>query len=1250
MTTVLNTRFFVRCLFALLFVLTGCGGCDGGGDPQATVVIDAVEPVGGYPGVEVDVSFTITPGENANEGGMAWAVDFGDGISVTGDGVQGTASHAFQSPGTYEITVFAKFEGETAGTETIDYVVYSPVDLSVERISGAPVNITVGDDVTLDFLVKNNVAADVFTPYSVDVYLSSSPAINADDVADLQLLGSTEVSSQGDEGVVIASGGERNSGFTTTMPAVESGDYYVVALLDPEEQVADTDRENNLAVSSGILRVENPEDLLPDVSVDQLTYAPDRAFPALNSVTRGFAFRNNSSVDAFGLRHRTYLSIGDGELDDSDILIAESEEFDLIRDTTLDVGPEEIVLDNPIVPPTGMEMEVWLIIEAVVPAELEESDTGNNILVTPEPILVTDQPVEGPDIVVRSFSATPNSTFLDGPLKITTEIANEGTADVGSFFCGIYLGAGPRVNTQNDPRLSNLNIPALPSGEVINIETDIIIPGLYDPGVYYLYIVCDPLNALQEPFRSNNQLIQLDPITVTDDADVDLFIEELRVPMNANEGDTVDVVARICVQGTNPSGDTQGKLYLTIGDTVDFAADAIETFDIPNIVPGSCEEVTLPVTVDCADFEDTYAFGVSVDTLFTLPETNEENNRKAGNNRLMIAGEFCTCAEDLFEPNDRPLDAVPVTPGSFDAALCTPGNCDYYGVDAAANDTIIVETTYQTDKGRLVTTMFDTTGVQVLDSSSEADAQQVGAFVVPQAGRYLFNVCGAGADRNFYDVDVTVTPQPAGVDLIAQNVGIPASNSYSIGAKLRVDYRVYNVGASASGDYDVRFWISPDRTIGDGNDTQVTQIGNTTIPGGAFRDLSTTITIPTTLMDGDYYVGVEIDPAPRQLTETDTTNNISVSRQFEIKTLCFDPLEPNDDFGTAPVTAAGSYANLVVCSDADDFYRICPGNAKEFDVTVNFDDDAGDIDLELFDSQFNRIDSSANTGVDVEQVSVPYVNGDQCFYAVVRLITLMPDVETNYSLDIQVRDVDPTLVCSSTFEPNDSFQTASSLLPALGLTSNLDRCPVTDTDFYYVDLTAGQNVNFRATKTPNMQGGTLRIQLYKPGQIPGPNSESAPAVPTAEIANFIAATTGRHYLQVTFSGTTRNATYTLGADGLGGVDLSPSNLSIGFGSYRIADEVRFSATVANLRSDTATGGTYTVWFSDSATHDPMNDINLGTFNLPDIVGNSSQVVGDRVAVPGSATNGTRYLHFVTGVMNDADTTNDIATTTIEIVP
>lgn len=1250
MVHVTNLRFLLFSLLAVLLVSTGCGSCGDGSDREATVTIDSVDPVGGYPDVEVDVSFTITPGANTNESGMNWVVDFGDGISVTGEGVEGTASHSFSAPGSYDITVFAKYEGETAGTEVVEYTVYSPVDLEIDEVSGAPVNLTVEDDVTVNFIVRNNTAAQVFTPYLVDVYLSESPSVSADDVDDLEFLGSTEVTSPGDEGVVLEPGGERNSGFTTAVPGVASGDYYLVALLDPEGNIADTDDANNLAVSSGILRIENPADLLPDIAVEQLTFAPDRAFPELNSVTRGFAFRNLSSVDVFDLGHRTYLSVGDDVLDDDDILIDETDSIDLIRDETLDVGPEQIVLDETITPPTDVEVQVWVIVEAVVPAELEESDTGNNIVVSPEPILVTDQPVEGPDIAVRDFTVSPTSTFLDGPLRIEAEIANEGTADVGSFFCGIYLGENPRVDTQNDPRLSNINLPQLESGGVENIQSDITIPSLYDPGVYYIYMVCDPLNALQEPFRSNNQSLFLEPITVTDEADVDLFIEELRVPETAQEGDTVSVVARICVQGSNPSGDTQGKLFRSIGQTVDFSAEAIATFDIPNIVPQTCEEVTLEVVAECADFENTYAFGVAVDTLFTLPELNENNNQKAANNNLTVSGEFCECVEDNFEPNDRPLEAVPLTPGMYQASICAPGNCDYFGVDAQADDTILVETTYESDKGSLVTTMFDTTGVQVLDTSSADDEQQVGAFVVPQAGRYLFNVCGAGADRNFYDVDVDVVPQAPGIDLIVRDVELPATNSYSIGAKMRVDYRAYNIGATASGDFDVRFWISPDRVIGDGNDTQVTQVGETSIPGGGFRDLSTDITIPTSLMDGDYYVGVELDPAPGQVTENDETNNVATSRQFEVRTLCYDPLEPNDAFGTAPVTAPGNYANLVICSAAKDHYRICPGNAKEFDVTINFDDDQGDVELELYDEQLNLIDSSTNTGVDVEQVGVDYVNGDQCYYAVVRLFTLMQDAENNYSMDIEVRDVDPSLVCDSTYEPNDDFTTASSLLPALGVTGTLDRCPVTDTDVYYIDLNSGQTVSFRGIKDPAMQSGTLRIQLYKPGQIPGPNSETAPAISVAEISDFIAATTGRHYLQVTFSGTTRNTTYRLEADGLGGVDLAPSNLNIGFGTYLGGDEVRYSLDVANLRSDTASGGAYTVYYSESATRDPANDQALGTFTLPDITGNGSTVVGGRVTLPTVVTTGTQYIHVETAITNDADMTNDVASTTIEIVP
>jgi hypothetical protein len=255
-------------------------------------------------------------------------------------------------------------------------------------------------------------------------------------------------------------------------------------------------------------------------------------------------------------------------------------------------------------------------------------------------------------------------------------------------------------------------------------------------------------------------------------------------------------------------------------------------------------------------------------------------------------------------------------------------------------------------------------------------------------------------------------------------------------------------------------------------------------------------------------------------------------------------------------------------------------------------------------------------------------------------------------MSINVSNVDPSLQCDGYFEPNDTTSSAASLLAALQHTNTLDRCPGSDTDYYYVSLSSGQTVSLRGLLEPSTQAGTLRIQLYQPNGTPGPNMETAPGAPVAEIANYTAPTSGTYYLQVTLSGTQRRATYTLEADGIGGIDLEASNLLIGPGTYRANDEVRFGFDLANLRSDPATAPTYTVWLGTAQAHDPNADIQLGSFSLSsDVAGNSSTSIADRVDLPSSGLwDGTGYLHVVVEANGQTDPNpgNNTTTTTIDL--
>ncbi len=1249
--TKIRAALLVMLLVPLTLVMGACGGSDTG-SKSAEVTITGVDPANSYPGVDTTINFEITPAKGTAAGDLTWVVRFGDGQTATGENLTDSVTHVYENSGQYSVEVAALAGGKKVGSDATTVKVLAPVDLALSATSGSPANVQTGDDLTISFAAENKEAGPIETPFEVSAYLAPSASVTPADVGDLTLLGTKTIAADADTGVVIESGKQAALGLTTTIPNdVTSGDYHVVVWANPEGQLSDTQPDNNFSVSDGIVRVENPDSVLPDVAVTNVVLIPDRAFPTLNKITRTFTIANRGNVDAFDAVAKVWLSTGDDTLDEnSDMLVETTDPFTVPASDKVVFDPKEMVLDHEITPPAGGDVKVYMIVQVALQGDATEASLDNNVGASTSPTVVSDQRVDGTDIVVRDFSITPNSTFLDGTLQASLTVANEGTVDAGSFFCGIYMGSQPAVNTDLDPRLSNINISGLASQDEQTIDQSVTVPGLYDPGTYYMYVVCDPLGALSEPYRSNNQKMYLQPITITDQADVDLYIDSLNVPATANEGDSVDLTATICVSGSNPSGQTRGRLWRSPGQAPDFSGDPLLEFDIPNINPGECKDVTIPTDASCADFQNKYGYGIEVDSNDRLPESDETNNRATGSGLLSVSGQFCSCNADSYS-NDTASSAFDVSPGQFSDSVCAPETCDYYQVPLQQNDSLLVTTTYDTDKGKLETTLYDPSGLSQLDKSVADDRQEVATFLAPSAGRYIFSVCGTDTStQNLYDLDVQVLPPSPGVDVLPRNLQVPQRDSFSVGAQLDLSFRVYNIGQTAtSGDFDANLVISPNDVIGDGDDIplQPSSVTVTQIDGGGNRDVNATVTIPTSVSDGDYYIGVNLDVA-----DSDTTNNWVASKPITVETLCYDPLEPNDSMADARAISAGSYSNLVSCTEADDYYKLCLQDGKKFSVHVDFDNSQGDIDLMLYNDRFQAIDNSSGAG-NSEQVSVDYVNGAQCYYARVYLRTLQQTLQTSYDMNVSVQDVDPSLLCDGAFEPNDTKDSAASLIAALQATNTLDRCPTADTDYYYVSLSAGQTVSLRGILDPSSQGGILRIQLYEPNGTPGPNMETAPGAPTAEIANYTAPTDGTYYLQVTLSGTQRRGTYRLEADGIGGIDLEASNLVIGPGTYLGGDQVRFGFNLANLRSDTATAPTYEVYLGHSQTPDATNDIDLGSFSVSgDVAGNSSTSVADRVNLPASAQlwDGTGYLHVVVSAngQTDPNPSNNVATTSITL--
>lgn len=1224
----------------------GCGE-DEESQKNATVTIIDVTPASGYPGVETNISFTLEAGKNTRDEDLTWSVNFGDGKTVAGESTAGSATSTYERSGDFTITVSAMVGNKTVGKAERPYRVFAPVDIAVSDVSARPNNLRTGEDSTVSFSLENMVAGNVESPITVNAYLSTKSSVSAAELADLTLLGTTTVETN-DSGVSLASGEISELGLTAKVPDVDSGDYFIVVVADPAAQIADNNRANNIATGSSIVRIENIAQILPDISIENVYALPDRAFPVLNRVMRGFTLANRGPEAIYNVVHKTYISVGNPELTEDAILLHTSEPATLGARAVLEIDPEQFVLTSEIAPPADSELEVYVIVEAFSEdGDIEEIRLDNNVGVSQKPILVTDQRVDGPDIAVREFSVSPGSTFIGGTLDVNAFVANEGTQNVGSFFCGIYMGDSANMRPENDPRLVNLNIPGLAVGEERKITRTITIPGLYQPGTYYFYIVCDPLGTVAESFRSNNSVLFPNPIRITSDADVDLFVDTLTVPANVPEGSTTELVAKICVTGSNPSGLTRAALYRNTGNSVNYDAEPIQMFDVPNINPGACIDMPIEVEATCSNFEGSYVFGLQVDVTNRLPETNENNNKKTGANKLVVDGKYCKCVEDSFAPNNRASNARLLTPGQYEAAVCTAGTYDYFKVEVQAGESLVVTTNFLAEKGPLTTTLFNAAGTQTLSSDSTAGQQRVARFISPTTSTYIFAIHAAKSDaRNYYDFNVEVLPRTTKADVIPYNVRLPARDSFSIGAKLNVNVDAFNLGQVATGDFDAQVYLVGDRSLGNDDDVLLATTTVASLPAGGNRTLTVPVQIPSTVTSGNYYIAVTLDPFG-QIDEEDTNNNDTFSRPIKIETRCYDAFEPNDSFGEAYPLNAGSYSNLVACADSSDFYKVCPGDAKVFTATVNFDNDDGDIDMELYDETSKLLQASANSNVNTEQLSVPYVNGNQCYFVRVYMVGLDPTAQNTYSLNIDIKDVDPSLKCDAAFEPNDNFATASSLFSAVDHPVALDRCPVTDVDFYYVNLTAGQKISLRGILEPANQPGALRLQLYSPTQQPLKNHETGPGIPVAEIKNYTVPSTGRYFLQVTASGNARRVTYKLEIDGATapaptGIDLAVSNLLIGPGSYEAKDQVRYEFDLKNLGSNPATTPAYKVYLSTSATLDINTATHLGGSTTVTIAGGASTKVTGRVNLPDSVTAGNAFIHvhFDPTPINDTNPTNN----------
>ena len=411
------------------------------------------------------------------------------------------------------------------------------------------------------------------------------------------------------------------------------------------------------------------------------------------------------------------------------------------------------------------------------------------------------------------------------------------------------------------------------------------------------------------------------------------------------------------------------------------------------------------------------------------------------------------CEDDTNEPNDSRTTARTVAPGIIENLHVCPGDEDWYAVALNAGDDIRVSIGFTHAQGDLDLLLYRP-GVDaaIATSRSRTDDEEVGFSDVPEAGLYLLRVLGAAPDSEndyFMLVDRTQGQVDCNDDAGEENDNQQQARRIEEGSLDGTicpgdeDWYAVHVNAGGALSALVEFQNAQ------GNlDLEVLNPQGRVVGSSATDGDSETVEVSEVEQSGLYLVRIF---SPR-----------GADNDYELTVVVDDPQgcaddgdEENDDLNDATLVEFGEAAGLTVCPQDDDFYAVELNAGDGLTAQIFFDDEQGDLDLQIQDEEGRVLASSVSIS-DHEEATVGSVqNGGLYFIRVYGFLGATGDY------DLNIERIDGGTECDDDRqEPNDTRNRARALAP--GEQTNLHLCEGDD-DWYSIDVEAGEILEVNLT-------------------------------------------------------------------------------------------------------------------------------------------------------------------------------------------
>jgi subtilase family serine protease len=648
---------------------------------------------------------------------------------------------------------------------------------------------------------------------------------------------------------------------TLTVPSeVPAGRYHLGAIVDPRNFTKESNEANNVFAIG-------PIDVLgPDLAMAELT-GPAAARTGDTIVLHDVVTARATGGNASGFAVVFYLS-ADSVITTSDIRLA-SRHVDGLASGGSSAADTVVAIPRTL---AGGTYHLGAVVDP--DGHVLETDESNNAFDAGTFTLT------GPDLAVVSASA-PSSGATGATVVVeNTVAASAGGGAAPEFYVGIFLSTDP-VITATDRVLGWRYVPGLEPGQSSSDLTAVPLPVGLAPGTYYLGVIADDFHAggcdewetcwdmednAKEPIAADNVALA-GAIAI---AGPDVALAEVSAPATGFTGQPLVVRSTVTASGGG-SGWFQIAFYLSLDATITTSDVRLGTRDVWGLTDGGSSTADTALTVPATLAPGTWFIGAIADSGNAVVEPDESNNVRAGS-AVTIRGSDLTVTA-VAGPATIPTSAgFPVTTTVVNAGE---------GSSPASTVLIYLSADATVTTSDLLLGSRTVPALAPSGASTAATTVSVPGYVAP--GTYYlgaivdpYNQVKEANEGNNALAGGTIAV--TGPDVFMTAASAPASAF--TGSTIAVDQTIAAGPGGPVASASVGIFLSTS-LAGGPDDAYLGARYVTNLAAGASSAGSTTVTIPTTLAGGTYYVRVVADPW-RSVAESDETNNALVAGTIAI--------------------------------------------------------------------------------------------------------------------------------------------------------------------------------------------------------------------------------------------------------------------------------------------------------------------------------------------------------------------------------